>query len=160
MCITTSVDTSLVLNKRSTLRYSSVFFHTFMYMANGRLHDSLLKKISTTFFGGLPAKDLQSTNARVTLSRRQDFAHEVDERRDYYLSAEYSTAWRNCCLTALKEFLSAGVNASRNLRRHKHDRAFPNMFHVPLASWRSLRVLSWHQCSQCMSFFIYLYRLR
>lgn len=129
--MTSSADISRLLNKRITVGSNTIFVHTYMYKASGRLHDALLAKLSTAFFGALPAKNPLSSNAHVTLSRRQYFAPKVDERRDYYHSSEYSTTWRNCCHAALREVISVGVNASRNIRRQKPDIVLPDMPKVP-----------------------------
>lgn len=94
---------------------------------SGRLHDSVLSNLSNSFFDGLPACHSLSSNSISTCARRRDFTRQLDEKREFYISAEYGTALLKCCNTAPRELLSAASTAVRSTRRHKPDIGLPDV---------------------------------
>lgn len=108
-------DISPILSKKFYMGSNTIFFHTYMDRTSGRPHDTILLKLSNAFLEGLPSAHTLSATSIASASRRQECVLQVDEKREYYSSAQYSTAWTKSCQTALREVLSAAGTAVRNV---------------------------------------------
>lgn len=78
MYVTTSADFLLLLNKLINVGSNTIFCIYIYYKPSRGLHDAFLTKVFTAFFGGGPSTNPLSTNARVTHTRQNDLARQVD----------------------------------------------------------------------------------
>lgn len=121
-----SAEILRMLNKKLNVGSNPIFSHSCIDRMSGRIDETILSKLSNSFFADLPAANLLFTESLATIPGPQDFARQVEEWRKNYRSPLYSTAWINFYTTTLCEVLSTASTAMRNIRRHKSDIALLN----------------------------------
>lgn len=129
--LTGAQDVSNMHNKRVNNGNYSQFLHRYMDRASGCLQNNIICKFYNAFFAGIPFENPLSSNSRTTWASRRDFERELDEKRDYYRSPDYSGSWINASTTAICERLSSSSTATRNVRRHKPELTVPDIPNAP-----------------------------
>lgn len=75
-------DVFNLMNTRMTVGQMSMNDFSYLDRPSGRLHISVLRKLSEAFYAGLPEWNLLSSNARVSQKRKEQFAQRGGEPRE------------------------------------------------------------------------------
>lgn len=131
MDLSSKEEIVLVLNRRFQVRHTSLYVLKYFDRESCRLHDCVPHKFACVFFASLPWERLLSSDSRATAETKKGFAKRVDYCRQYYRSLEYGTAWLNAFHTEIREFISSGWNAFRNIMHPYSEDELSNISDLP-----------------------------
>lgn len=98
---------------------SEQYIATYLDRESGRLHDSIISKLTNYFFATLPPHNLLSSRATCTNGQKKAGAKRLLNAMDYYTSADYGEALKTACHIASHELIGATSTAWLNVRRRK-----------------------------------------
>lgn len=127
MKMTSSEDITTLTNRCVQLGQSSLYAVTYLDCASGRVHDSILPNLCSSFFAVLPDDKPLSCTSRATTSQREKFAQRVDKAQEYHQSSQYNMAWQNAYHTALAEIMSTRQRDYRNITRQRSSIQVPRI---------------------------------